>query len=240
MEKIKVAGWTYMAACGLDPKRSEHRKTQTAYRSSSLLPNGRRSHYSSRQHDIDEEARIGDELPTTSRQGEAQSIRLQEYEGHNKKTYKSEEYNDVVFVMLQFALELMRTMKSFNVENLQCEADEEGCGTLRIGISNGPVMAGVVGSYKPHYDIWGNAVNMASRMDSTGIAGSIQVTQNTAKILESYNVKCTYRGQTFVKGRGHIPTYIINVDESLNFVKIREENDVDEETTSQLEDESVI
>lgn len=87
----------------------------------------------SRQHDIDEEARIGDELPTTSRQGEAQSIRLQEYEGHNKKTYKSEEYNDLVFVMLQFALELMRTMKSFNVENLQCEADEEGCGTLRIG-----------------------------------------------------------------------------------------------------------
>nr|XP_036214802.1 adenylyl cyclase X E isoform X1 [Bactrocera oleae]XP_036214808.1 adenylyl cyclase X E isoform X1 [Bactrocera oleae]XP_036214815.1 adenylyl cyclase X E isoform X1 [Bactrocera oleae]XP_036214816.1 adenylyl cyclase X E isoform X1 [Bactrocera oleae]XP_036214822.1 adenylyl cyclase X E isoform X1 [Bactrocera oleae] len=239
VEKIKVAGWTYMAACGLDPKRSEHRKTQTAYRSSSLLPNGRRSHYSSRQHDIDEEAQLGDdEQPTTSRQADVQFIRLQEYEGHNKKTYKSEDYNDVVFVMLQFALELMRTMKCFNVENLQCEADDEDCGALRIGISNGPVMAGVVGSYKPHYDIWGNAVNMASRMDSTGIAGSIQVTQNTAKILESYNVKCTYRGLTFVKGRGHIPTYIVNVYESLHFVKIREEDDVEEETTSNLDYES--
>ncbi|XP_017481431.1 PREDICTED: adenylate cyclase type 2 isoform X4 [Rhagoletis zephyria] len=220
VEKIKVAGWTYMAACGLDPKRSEHRKTQTAYRSSSLLPNGRRSHYSSRQHDIEEGFEVVDdeELPTTSKG--AQNIRLQEYEGHNKKSSKSEEYNDVVFVMLEFAMDLMRTMKSFNVENLQCEDDDEDRGALRIGICNGPVMAGVVGSYKPHYDIWGNAVNMASRMDSTGIAGAIQVTENTAKILKTYNVKCTYRGYTLVKGRGHIPTYFVNVDESLNFVKI--------------------
>lgn len=45
VEKIKVAGWTYMAACGLDLARSEHVNTQTNFRSSSLLPNGRRSHY---------------------------------------------------------------------------------------------------------------------------------------------------------------------------------------------------
>lgn len=44
-----------------------------------------------------------------------------------------------------------------------------------IGISNGEVAAGVVGSLKPLYDIWGNAVNMASRMDSTGETGRIQV-----------------------------------------------------------------
>ncbi|XP_054735475.1 adenylyl cyclase X E [Anastrepha obliqua] len=222
IEKIKVAGWTYMAACGLDPKRSEHRKTQTAYRSSSLLPNGRRSHYCSRQLDIEEEPQGEEELPTTSSQCDLQYIRLQEYEGHNKNNSKSEEYNDVVFVMLEFALELMRTMRSFNIENLQCENNDADTGALRIGISNGPVMAGVVGSYKPHYDIWGNAVNMASRMDSTGKAGVIQVTENTAKILKSYNVKCTYRGYTFVKGRGHIPTYFVNVDESLNFVRIDE------------------
>ncbi|XP_067648122.1 adenylyl cyclase X E [Eurosta solidaginis] len=237
VEKIKVAGWTYMAACGLDPKRSEHRKTQSAYRSSSLLPNGRRSHYSSRQLDIEEETQIQDDMPTTSAQAKVQNIRLQEYEGHQKTINKSEEYNDVVFVMLQFALDLMRTMRSFNIENLQCEDTEEDRGALRIGISNGPMMAGVVGSYKPHYDIWGNAVNMASRMDSTGIAGCIQVTQATAEILQSYNVKCTYRGLTYVKGRGHIPTYFVNVDESLNFVKIREESSMvidtikEEETT---------
>lgn len=60
-------------------------------------------------------------------------IRLQEYEGHKKKCTKSEEYNDVVFVMLQFALELMRTMKSFNMENLQCEDGDGDRGALRIG-----------------------------------------------------------------------------------------------------------
>lgn len=46
---------------------------------------------------------------------------------------------------------------------------------LRIGISHGEVTAGVVGAQKPLYDIWGDAVNMASRMDTTGIAGKIQV-----------------------------------------------------------------
>lgn len=48
---------------------------------------------------------------------------------------------------------------------------------LYLGISHGKVMAGVVGSSKPLYDVWGNAVNMASRMDSTGIPGKIQVTK---------------------------------------------------------------
>ena len=47
------------------------------------------------------------------------------------------------------------------------------CNFLGIGI--GPVVAGVIGAKKPQYDIWGNAVNVASRMDSTGIVGKIQV-----------------------------------------------------------------
>ena len=44
-----------------------------------------------------------------------------------------------------------------------------------IGLNKGPLLAGVIGARKPHYDIWGNTVNVASRMDSTGKAGHIQV-----------------------------------------------------------------
>lgn len=46
------------------------------------------------------------------------------------------------------------------------------------GINVGPVVAGVIGTEKPHYDIWGNSVNVASRMDSSGISGRIQVIFN--------------------------------------------------------------
>lgn len=93
-------------------------------------------------------------------------------------------------------------------------------------------MAGVVGSKKPLYDVWGNAVNMASRMDSTGIPGKIQVTAETAEALQSFGIKCDYRGKTFVKGRGYIPTYFTCIDNNLNFenIPIRKigQNDDDE------------
>ena len=49
---------------------------------------------------------------------------------------------------------------------------------IRIGINIGPIVAGVIGAKKPQYDIWGNAVNVASRMDSTGVTGKIQVKNN--------------------------------------------------------------
>lgn len=56
---------------------------------------------------------------------------------------------------------------------------------LRIGISHGEVTAGVVGAQKPLYDIWGDAVNMASRMDTTGMPGKIQVI-----IINVYQKNC--------------------------------------------------
>uniref|UniRef100_A0A1B0BR98 adenylate cyclase n=1 Tax=Glossina palpalis gambiensis TaxID=67801 RepID=A0A1B0BR98_9MUSC len=88
---------------------------------------------------------------------------------------------------------------------------------FQLGISSGEVMAGVVGSFQAHYDVWGNAVNMASRMDTTGEPGRIQVTEETAEVLRSFDIGCTYRGLTEVKGRGNIPTYFINVDEEFKF-----------------------
>lgn len=53
---------------------------------------------------------------------------------------------------------------------------------IRIGINIGPVVAGVIGARKPQYDIWGNAVNVASRMDSTGVLDKIQVQKNFLNI----------------------------------------------------------
>lgn len=74
-------------------------------------------------------------------------------------------------------------------------------------------MAGVVGSKKPLYDIWGDTVNVASRMDSTGVPGQIQVTEKTAHILKENGIACEFRGYIFAKGKGEIPTYFVKLTE---------------------------
>ena len=80
---------------------------------------------------------------------------------------------------------------------------------LRAGLNQGCVVAGVVGAQKPQYDIWGNTVNVASRMESTGQMGKIQVTEETAGVLMSSGHDCTCRGPIFVKGKGIITTYFV-------------------------------
>uniref|UniRef100_A0A8C5ML13 Adenylate cyclase type 8 n=1 Tax=Leptobrachium leishanense TaxID=445787 RepID=A0A8C5ML13_9ANUR len=84
---------------------------------------------------------------------------------------------------------------------------------LRIGISHGSVVAGVIGAKKPQYDIWGKTVNLASRMDSTGVSGRIQVPEDTCLILKERGFACEYRGEIYVKGiseqEGKIKTYFL-------------------------------
>ena len=70
-------------------------------------------------------------------------------------------------------------------------------------------MSGVIGAVKPQYDIWGNTVNVASRMDSTGMKGQIQVTEGTATILKEHGFAVRERGKVFVKGKGELMTYIL-------------------------------
>ncbi|XP_033854701.2 adenylate cyclase type 8 isoform X2 [Acipenser ruthenus] len=84
---------------------------------------------------------------------------------------------------------------------------------LRIGIAHGSVVAGVIGAKKPQYDIWGKTVNLASRMDSTGISGKIQVPEETYLILKERGFAFEYRGDIYVKGiseqEGKLKTYFL-------------------------------
>lgn len=80
---------------------------------------------------------------------------------------------------------------------------------IRIGINIGPVVAGVIGARKPQYDIWGNAVNVASRMDSTGLLDHIQVTEEVYEILAMRGYKLRCRGTIDVKGKGNMVTYFL-------------------------------
>jgi class 3 adenylate cyclase len=79
---------------------------------------------------------------------------------------------------------------------------------VRIGIDTGPVVAGVIGRNKFIYDLWGDTVNTASRMESNGVAGCIQVTARTyQRLRDSYRFE--RRGPIQVKGKGQLVTYFL-------------------------------
>uniref|UniRef100_A0A8C1GNF6 adenylate cyclase n=1 Tax=Cyprinus carpio TaxID=7962 RepID=A0A8C1GNF6_CYPCA len=109
--------------------------------------------------------------------------------------------------LVLFALAMQETLKQINKRtsnNFQ----------LRVGISHGPVVAGVIGATKPQYDIWGMTVNLASRMDSTGLSGRIQVPEGTSRILADRGFVLQLRGDIYVKGvseqRGGVRTYFVS------------------------------
>lgn len=80
---------------------------------------------------------------------------------------------------------------------------------LRLGIHTGRVIAGVVGKIKFAYDIWGDSVNIASRMESSGEVGRVNVSGSTYKYIKDF-FDCEYRGEIAIKNRGKIDMYFVN------------------------------
>ncbi|XP_059272842.1 adenylate cyclase type 2 [Mustela nigripes] len=109
--------------------------------------------------------------------------------------------------MVEFAFALVAKLDAINKHSFN---DFK----LRVGINHGPVIAGVIGAQKPQYDIWGNTVNVASRMDSTGVLDKIQVTEETSLVLQTLGYTCTCRGIINVKGKGELKTYFVNTEMS--------------------------
>ncbi|XP_029281130.1 LOW QUALITY PROTEIN: adenylate cyclase type 3 [Cottoperca gobio] len=104
--------------------------------------------------------------------------------------------------LADFALAMKVTLNNLNKQSFNNFM-------LRIGLNKGGVLAGVIGARKPHYDIWGNTVNVASRMESTGVMGNIQVVEDCYDILKEYSFRFVRRGPIFVKGKGELLTFFM-------------------------------
>ena len=107
--------------------------------------------------------------------------------------------SDHAIAMAQFAIEMRSELQRLN-EVLGESID------IRIGINSGPVVAGVIGTKKFIYDLWGDAVNVASRMESHGKPGEIHVSETTYQKLRSH-FHLEPRGMIHVKGKGDMETY---------------------------------
>lgn len=79
---------------------------------------------------------------------------------------------------------------------------------FRIGLNSGPVVGGVIGRKKFVYDVWGDAVNIASRMESEGVPGRIQITPATHELIKR-DFECVPRGRIPVKGKGEMETWFL-------------------------------
>jgi adenylate cyclase len=79
---------------------------------------------------------------------------------------------------------------------------------MRVGVASGPVTAGIIGTHKFAYDLWGDTVNTASRMESSGLPGEIQLAPSTYELLRD-TYRCRPRGPVRVKGKAEMITFLL-------------------------------
>jgi len=103
--------------------------------------------------------------------------------------------------MTNFALDLQRGLEGIPARGGKNMA-------FRVGINSGPLVAGVIGKVKYQYDLWGDTVNLASRMESHGEAGKVHVSASTYALIKE-NFDCVSRGYIPIKGKGEMETWYI-------------------------------
>ncbi len=103
------------------------------------------------------------------------------------------------------ALAMVRATDRLRVEH---EARGEPAWGIRIGIHTGPLVAGVIGTEKFAYDVWGDTVNTASRLESSGVPGRVNLSESTYQRVRDF-FECEHRGQVAAKGKGEIGMFLV-------------------------------
>ncbi|HTE27492.1 adenylate/guanylate cyclase domain-containing protein [Flavitalea sp.] len=118
---------------------------------------------------------------------------------------------DHAYKMIKAAMEIQHFVEQHNSTRQEkgLEAWE-----IRIGVHTGPVVAGVVGKKKYAYDIWGSTVNIASRMESNGTPGRVNISAYTHEIIK-HRFECSHRGKIYAKNLGELDMYYIEYERSV-------------------------
>jgi class 3 adenylate cyclase len=114
------------------------------------------------------------------------------------------------YKIIKAALDIQDFVERYNVRRTEKGLEPW---EIRIGVHIGPIVAGVVGKKKYAYDIWGSAVNIASRMESNGTPGRVNISADTHEIVKEWFV-CSHRGKIYAKNLGDLDMYYVDYEKS--------------------------